>query len=34
VNAFELADPGEPVEEIMSFTMHPRNLRVKLTPRR
>jgi len=33
VNAFELSDPGEQVDEIMSFTMHPHNLRVKLTRR-
>jgi hypothetical protein len=33
VNGFELSDNGKPVEEVMSFTMHPHNLRVKLAPR-
>jgi cytochrome P450 len=33
VNGFELSDSGKPVQEVMSFTMHPHNLRVKLTPR-
>jgi cytochrome P450 len=32
LNAFELRSTGEVVEEVMSFTMHPGNLRLRLTP--
>jgi len=33
LNGFDLADTGERVDEVMSFTMHPSNLRLKMTPR-
>jgi hypothetical protein len=31
LNAFELRSTGEVVEGVMSFTMHPGNLRLRLT---
>ena len=33
LHGFDLADVGERVDEVMSFTMHPSNLRLKMTPR-
>jgi cytochrome P450 len=33
VKGFELSATGETVQEVMSFTMHPGNLRLRLTPR-